>query len=263
MILMDEIFERILLEEGQEALLIALVEAWRNLPREERRKFVFWQAMGGSGIIGLDDFPDPYKGDIEILGRADLLNVGYSSGGSLSFDITPLGFKYYEYLNRESGGPVQVVEERVVGFLESEYFRNRHPDAYAKWAQAMELLWSSDSQKELTAIGHHCREAMQYFATSLVDHHSPEGVTPEIDKTVKRVSAVLEQRSEALGEATKRVLKAFLAYWAALNGVVQRQEHGAQKEGQPLMWEDARRAVFHTAFAMFEIDTALQRTTKK
>jgi hypothetical protein len=38
---------------------------------------------------------------------------------------------------------------------------------------------------------------------------------------------------------------------------VQRQEHGAQKEGRPLVWEDGRRVVFQTAIVMFELDRAL------
>jgi hypothetical protein len=36
-----------------------------------------------------------------------------------------------------------------------------------------------------------------------------------------------------------------------------RQEHGGQKEGRPLTWEDARRVVFQTLIVMYEIDRAL------
>jgi hypothetical protein len=32
-----------------------------------------------------------------------------------------------------------------------------------------------------------------------------------------------------------------------------------KKEGQPLMWEDARRVVFQTALVMFEVDATLAR----
>jgi hypothetical protein len=54
-------FDNILLVDEQKSLLIALVEAWRNLPREDRHKFIFIQTFGGSEIIGLDNFPKPYK----------------------------------------------------------------------------------------------------------------------------------------------------------------------------------------------------------
>jgi hypothetical protein len=36
--------------------------------------------------------------------------------------------------------------------------------------------------------------------------------------------------------------------------LVQRQEHGNQKPGEPLAWEDARIAVFYTALLMYEYD---------
>jgi hypothetical protein len=205
---MEKYFDNILLEEEQRVLLMALVEAWRSLPREDRHNFIFIQTFGGSEIIGLDNFPNPYKGDIVALGREDLLNISYGSRSSLNFDITPLGFKYYENLKRKSGEPIQEVEGRVINFLESEPFRKKHPEAYSKWAQAMELLWSSDSQRELSAIGHHCREAVQYFATSLVEQYPPDQVTSEINKPVKRVEAVLSNQGETLGRTYQDVLMA-------------------------------------------------------
>jgi len=42
-----------------------------------------------------------------------------------------------------------------------------------------------------------------------------------------------------------------------VNDVVQRQEHGDQKQNDPLTWEDARAAVFQTAMLMFEFDRVL------
>jgi hypothetical protein len=46
-------------------------------------------------------------------------------------------------------------------------------------------------------------------------------------------------------------------YWEALVDLVERQVHGAQKEGQALTWEDARRIVFQTMAVMYEVDRAL------
>ncbi len=42
-----------------------------------------------------------------------------------------------------------------------------------------------------------------------------------------------------------------------MSGLVQRQEHGGQKEGAALRWEDARRVACQTAVVMFEIDRSL------
>lgn len=253
----DEIFERILLEKEQKDLLVALVEAWRNLPRDKRHKFVHVQTFGGSSIIGLDNYPDPYIGDIEALARSGLLNAGLGRKGSLNFDITPAGFRYYGYLKRSIDQPAQRVEETVKAYLEADLFRSRYADAYAKWTQAEEMLWSSDTQNQLTTVGHLCRETMQHFATALVERFQPAEVTDDTSKTIKRISAVMERQSAEVSRTTTGLLKALLGYWAELNNLVQRQEHGAQKEGEALRWEDARRIVFHTAIVMFEIDRVL------
>ena len=50
-----------------------------------------------------------------------------------------------------------------------------------------------------------------------------------------------------VGERDRAFLDALLTYWGTVSDLVQRQEHGAKKEGEPLMWEDARRVVFQTA----------------
>lgn len=67
-----------LLEPEQEELLVALVEASRRVPREDRKKFLFVQEWSGSKIehpgFGGSSLP-AYRGDIEILGRAGLLLV--------------------------------------------------------------------------------------------------------------------------------------------------------------------------------------------
>ena len=42
-----------------------------------------------------------------------------------------------------------------------------------------------------------------------------------------------------------------------MSDLVQRQEHGAQKEGEDLTYEDARRVLLHTAMVMDECDRIL------
>jgi hypothetical protein len=139
--------------------------------------------------------------------------------------------------------------------LVSGTFQDRHQAAYQKWTQAETLLWASDSQEQLTTIGHLCREAMQEFTTSLCAAH---GVTPsDPAKTVARVRAVLKEAGASLRETTRAFLDALLAYWGTVSDLVQRQEHGAQKEGEPLAWEDGRRVVFQTLVVMYEVDQAL------
>lgn len=42
-----------------------------------------------------------------------------------------------------------------------------------------------------------------------------------------------------------------------MNGLAQRQEHGEQKGGEELTWEDGRRVVLYTAMVMAECDRML------
>jgi hypothetical protein len=55
----------------------------------------------------------------------------------------------------------------------------------------------------------------------------------------------------------KPFLEALIAYWGTVSDLIQRQEHGSQKEGKELVWEDGRRVVFQTAMVMLEFDKSL------
>jgi hypothetical protein len=63
--------------------------------------------------------------------------------------------------------------ERVIGrarnVLAASEFASAYPGAFDAWAAAERLLWKGDSGSNLTTIGHNVREAMQAFATAMVD----------------------------------------------------------------------------------------------
>ena len=143
--------------------------------------------------------------------------------------------------------------------MAADQFQQKYAAAYEKWAQAEAMLWASDSESQLTTIGHLCREALQEFASKLVTLYQ----LPSDDKgkalTVARLKAVINARISQLGNTEKEFLDALLVYWGTVNDMIQRQEHGGQKEGQPLIWEDGRRVVFQTAVVMFEVDRGLSR----
>lgn len=253
-------FEHILLEQEQKDILAALVEATRNVLRSKRKKFDFTMTHAGSwiGHWGLPDKRlDAYSGDIDELERAGLIRVTRGRHGFRSFDVTPLGVKYYEEMKERSGQPVQRVEAMIRSYLSAERFRQKYPKAYQKWAEAETKLWESESGPQLTTIGHLCREAMQEFVTVLVDQYQPGEIDKDKAHTIVRLRSVLELRANQLGKTEEPFLDALLAYWKTLNKLVQRQEHGAQKEGESLVWEDGRRVIFQTCVVMFEIDRAL------
>ncbi|HEV7590998.1 MAG TPA: hypothetical protein VGO40_23000 [Longimicrobium sp.] len=253
------------LEQEQEELLVLLVEAARNVPREEREPFT---AIGSAtrrqhilmhrGLRGTD--AGAYLGDIEILARAGLLHLRPSHSSAVQFDITPHGYDLYASLKQRVDEPVQIVEDGIRSYFDAAAFRTAYPEAYKKWLEAESMLWKSDSLDHLTTIGHLCREALQEFADALVTSRGIAPLSADKAKTVARIRAALDQaQAQAIGSTTKDFLAALLAYWGTISDLVQRQEHGSAREGQPLVWEDGRRVVFQTAIVMFEIARVLSQ----
>lgn len=159
--------------------------------------------------------------------------------------------------------PTQYVEDTVLAYLDADAFQNRYPSAYQKWSRAARLLSFSDWQAQTTTMGHLVREALQEFITVQVDIYKPPDIEPDKAKTVARLRAILNRKRQERGQRSSDFLDALLAYWGTVSDLVQRQEHGAQREGEPLEWEDARRIVFQTAVVMFEIDRALHSTVRE
>jgi len=256
-------WDHILLMPEQEELLSQLVEAYRRVPRDQRRKFGLIESMTSTSLLhpGLPGRPPVHKSDLEILRDKNLLFVTYGSRGMSWYDITPEGFAYYEYMKQRAGQPVQQVEAENRRYLDAEQFKCQYPGAYAKWTDAEKRLWASDSERELTTIGHLCREAMQEFATALVERYNPPDAPHDKAKDVARIRAVLAPQASRMGKTEKAFLDALVAYWGTLSDLVQRQEHGGQREGDPLTWEDARRVVFQTAVVMFEVDRSISWTS--
>jgi len=252
-------FQDILLEPEQEDLFSLVVEASRTLSRNQREKFILVETVQGSFLrhAYLHDFvPDVYKGDVEALHRVGLIYASYESS-TLVFDVTPEGFRYYEYLKERKNEPIARVESHSRSYLDGGQFQKLYPSAFQKWAEAETLLWSSDSEKQLTTIGHLCREATQEFATALVEKHRPPNVDPIKAHDVARIRSVINNSGAKLGDTTTAFLEALVIYWGTLSDLIQRQEHGSQREGQQLVWEDARRIVFQTISIFVEIDRAL------
>lgn len=253
----------VLLQPEQKQLLMNIAEAAGSLPEGKREEFFVGSDLnlGGHYVAhpGLTKKRPVFLGDIEALKKEGLINATTGE----SFDITPRGLAYFRHLKREAGKPIERVEAELRQYLGSAYFRTSYPEAYSKWIEAEKLLWEADSQKHLTTIGHLCREAMQEFAETLVNRHKPPEVNQDKSKTVARVRTVLNLYAPSLGDTERAFLDALIAYWGAVADLSQRQEHGSQKEGSPLTWEDGRRVVFQTLLVMYEIDRALSRVQSR
>jgi hypothetical protein len=256
------------LQPDQKSLLVTLVEAARNLPARQRAEFILTPMTFGpakqqiihcglpGGTVAVN------RADIHVLlSRGLLIRLGGTHRSGMTFDIDPRGYQLYEVIKTASGEPVDRLETTVISYLNATRFRQEYPAAYNKWAQAEGLLWSGDSAQQLTSVGHLCREALQEFAASLAAKFKPSELDPDKAHTVARLRAILDGHKSRLGKTVQPFLDALLAYWGTLSDLVQRQEHGALREGEDLTFEDARRVVFHTAVVMFELDRSLSRLT--
>lgn len=253
-----------ILTEEQDKILVLLIEAERQLSRDDRRPFhVTKSPKPGSGTLcyqvlhrGLGGKLQIYPADLDELESQQIIR--YSSPHRTMFDITSDGYEKYKEIKERTGLPLGEIENSLRTYLDDDSFRQRFPKAYEKWSKAAREVNSPQVEALLTQIGHDCREAMQEFATSLIEKNQPPN--PDSDKahTVSRVRAVLNVKRSAIGEAKYAFLDALIAYWGTVNDLVQRQEHGSIKEGAALFWEDARRAVFHTGIVMYELERALR-----
>jgi len=242
------------LESEQEDLLARMVEGARDLPRSERTwllmKYTRGALFSGPGIVGREEVAE---GDVRILEREGLIHpISYSRrDGNPRFALTPQGLAHYAEM-RDSE-PAKRQESELRRFLDSEAFSAEYPQAYAKWSEADALLWRADSEREFTTVGHKVREALQEFATEAVERYRPSEVADDPALVNKRLGAVIARFLPGLGEKRAALLRALGDYSEATLDIVQRQEHGGQKEGEKLTWHDARRVVFHAASVMYEL----------
>ncbi len=111
----------------------------------------------------------------------------------MRFDVTPLGSKYYEHLMNQIGEPIEKLEKSLTGYLDVECFQRTYAIAYQKWRDAEQLLWAADSSQQLlTTIGHLCREAMQEFASTLMERYRLQEAYPDKSKTIARIAQRLK-----------------------------------------------------------------------
>jgi hypothetical protein len=153
--------------------------------------------------------------------------------------------------------PMEKVLAESRAKISSDAFAVTFPGAYDLWADAARLLYGENASAELTTIGHKVREASQAFATAAIAKFGaddpPEGVT----LVKKRLGAVIAHNRAYISEAKRKVLEDLGDLWESTVDLIQRQEHAAQKEGEPVSFEDGRRVVNLTMFLMLEFATIL------
>lgn len=261
--MIDKSFDGIQLEKEQKELLFKIVEASRNLPSDKRSDFFITRSSAGDQLnhSGLPEGNiEIYYNDLAILERYGLIIVTiHNEYGIVRFDIDPLGYNYYKCLKGQSFQKIDRIETEIKNYINASEFQNKHPKPYEKWSEAESLLWESDSNQQLTTIGHLCRESMIEYIDNIVKQINPPDADSNKSSTKNRLKSILKYKAHKLGKTENFFLEAIYNFWESVSNLIQRQEHGAKKEGEELVWEDGRRVVFQTMVIIYEIDKALKR----
>src|SRR5262245_9586310 len=222
----------------QVELLCTIVEADRNVPPAQRQPFFFSHVADNDPRAHVDHPGLPmgtwraYLSDLEELRDAGLITLRYhGSRYSGDFDVRSPALTYYGQVKRRSRQPLERLTNAVRHYLSAEAFQRKYPTAYSKWSDAETRLWANDAASQLTMMGHLCREAVQAFTSDLIEQYHPASVDPDPTKSVARLKSVLTLLGSQLGTTEKPFLDALIVYWGTVSDLVQRQEHGAQKEG--------------------------------
>ena len=153
--------------------------------------------------------------------------------------------------------PMEKVLAESRAKIGSEAFAAAFPGAYEPWADAAKLLYGENAAAELTTIGHKVREASQAFATAAIAQFGADDPPDDVKLVKRRIGAVIAQNHDHVSEAKRKVLEDLGDLWESTVDLIQRQEHAAQKEGEPVSFEDGRRVVNLTMFLMIEFVTIL------
>jgi len=197
------------------------------------------------------------EGDYRDLVRTGLLRVTTRTPLEEVFDVSREAYSLYDDAHRNAAEPLEQYEQRPLEVVSSEVFVARYRRAAEKWVEADATLRRDDGTVGLTTVGHLCREAIQLFVTRLAEIHGVTDLEHDQAKTVNRLRSVIDARRGTVSSRKADLLVALVEYWKAMNGLVQRQEHGEQRAAEELTWEDGRRVLLHTAIVMTECDRVL------
>lgn len=252
-----------LLPESED-LLVQLVERSRSRPKNERTMTAITRVP--SPVVVLADgenLPVDHQSlrDLEVNGM--ICRTGTGALDSFGFYVTPLGLRVYAEIRQRGVSPQERVERVSRRYLEDESFKREYPRTADKIQVADAALWSSD-EGQLTVVGHTCREAMQAFAGEVLDRLEVAPDDPDTQHTVARMKQAIAaiRGRPVVGDAEGELLEALFHYWGLVADVVQRQEHGGQREKEPVTQEDARRALFQTINVTNEIARTVERALR-
>lgn len=240
-----------MLDSLEKAVLIAIDRVTKETRRPTEADAVY-EELGRMGQMPTNTL---FLYDLAIQMRDDGYIDAYFGGGMAvgQLKLTREGRE----LARRDIDPMERIYTEVRRFFGSDQFASAYPDVFQLWASAERLLFSDDVESELTAIGHKVREAAQAFATATLARYGGDAPPDDVKAVKRRLGAVIARHRLRFGEKRRKVLEALGDLWEASVDLIERQEHAAQKEGEPVTWHDARRVVSLTMYLIVEFSTIL------
>ncbi|MCH7826912.1 MAG: hypothetical protein IIC75_02885 [Bacteroidetes bacterium] len=247
------------LEEEQINLLCQIVDAHRNVTTSKRTDFIVTSDVTSDTML----HPGFSKGctdvvivDLRILDSSGLIKIYYPNnpGTEFSFTLTSRGFQYYEFIKDKSINPIERIQKEILSFINIPSFEQRYQKAFLKWKESEKLLWSTNTEINLSTVGLLCREALQELLEILITRNQLEEEYPKKDKTKNRVKALINNKNLTSSSTIIKLLEKFYEFWDMLNDLVQRQVHHGLNENETIVLDDAKRVVIYTVIIMKELD---------
>jgi len=236
----------------EQAILVVVDRLTRDTQTETHSDSIRPELEG----MGLDVPNELLLGRVFMRLRDEGYVTAYVTGGgrAVMVELTHQGREQA----RANPEPVEQIMTENRRLIASGRFAEVFPNVFEPWADAETLLFADDAEAQLTTVGHKIREAAQAFATAMIQTFGADDPPADVKLVKKRLGAVIAHNRPMVGDKQRRLLKSLGDLWETTVDLIERQEHAAQKEGEPVSWNDGRRIVTLTMFLMIEFVTVLE-----
>lgn len=149
-----------------------------------------------------------------------------------------------QLVNQSLGAPTMVAERQFC--LSLERIGHRSPQVADSLNRAFRLALDSETQEEISEVGHNCRIALQDALDYLYQEAKLSGLKRSATK--QRLEALIEQSK--IGNTDRLMLQNLEVACAAASIAFERGEHRSEREGRQLNNEDAIEMVLLTFLAV-------------
>lgn len=241
------------------ALFRDMVAVHLEVGRGDRR-FMFWEAMQGNGLVFVAEqgrkreWSNIDPGALDDLRVYGLLSVKYSSGRSRTpnYRITGEGLAFHRWWMAKQGSALDQVDTDVRRVIEGEAFAAKHAGAAHHLRKAFALLWHDRlDDQAVSELGDHLRKALMDTVTDVAGD-APGKQEKPIERLREWISGRdVNERERAVLDALFELARATLRLDHRLNHI--RDE--ADLDQPPASKAELRRAAFITALVCDQLSS--------